>query len=264
MSNLSILEEINKFKKLKKMDLVRTPNQMAMNIAMIQRPNNTREFVELSENGFEEIDKSSDNVGLFVPLLIPHNERHVLYCAGKSGDGKGVFVGEMTMQYHRLYPNNRIYYICSTPIKDDLTFSRMAQFVRQVSITQFVGKTEDRILKLLTNSLVIMDDNDNLEKDEREALRSLQKTILFLGRKYRVSFFKISHYKTDATNTRSLIGELDYYITFVNRDIKSDRLLKEYKKINKRDVDDLNGSLWAFFNFKYDYVVTNKKIFFLS
>lgn len=266
MSNLGLLEEINFYKQYKTFE-TKPKNRISCNdfyVAKIEKENENDEYVHLANNGYEEIQKKEGKSELIVPMLDKSRERLVLYCASKSGDGKGVFVGDMAHQYHCIYPNNRIFYICQTSISDDLTFSKMSHFIKQIDIKVFSGQKEEKILKSLSNSLIILDDNDNLEDEEKNTLQSLQKTILFLGRKYRISFFKISHYKTDSHNTRALIPEIDYYVTFVNRDIKRDRLLKEYKKITKKNINELSTSLWAFFDFKYEYVITNKKIFFLD
>lgn len=266
MSNLGILEEINKYKEFNTFETKHKNklNDTDLYICKVEKPNKNDEYVYLTKNGYDEIEKEESNSEILVPLLNPNQERHVLYCAGKSGEGKGVFVGDMTRQYHIIYPNNRVFYICSTPIKDDLTFSKMASFISQINLNSFEEQSEERILKALQNSLIIVDDNDNIPKEEKDILNSLQKTILFLGRKYKISLFKISHYKTDSHNTRAIIPELDYYVTFINRDIKSDRMLKEYKKLSKKTYDILKGGIWAFFNFRMDYCITNKKIFFLD
>ena len=268
MSNLDILEEINKYKEYTFFDVdsKNRLNDEDLYICKIEKSDKNDLYVKLSKDGDQEIKKKEEDrvKKIFVPLLIKYLERHVLYCAGKSGDGKGVFVADMTRQYHILYPTNKIYYICSTPIADDISFGKYASFIKQIPITAFENMSESNILKSLKNSLVVMDDNDNITKEEKHILNSLQNTILFLGRKYRVSMFKISHFKTDYQQTRSIIPELDYYVTFVNRDLVNDRLLNEYKKIPKETYYDLKGSIWAFFNFKLDYVITNKKIFFLE
>lgn len=266
MSNLGLLEEINYYKQFKTFDTT-TKNKINKNdfyVAKIEKENGNNEYVFLTKDGFEEVQKGEGKKELIVPLLDRRRERWVVYCAGGSGAGKGIFISDLAVQYHQVYPNNKVYYICQSNINNDVNFSKLTGFIKQISIDNFIGKTEEQILNALSNSLLILDDNDNLEEEQRHALQNLQKTVLFLGRKFKISFYKISHYKTDSHNTRSLIHEIDYYITFVNRDLKNDRLLKDYKKITKKDLNDLSTSLWAFFDFKYEYVITNKKIFFLS
>lgn len=267
MSNLKILEQINKYKSYKNFSVTHK-NQIKdgeLYICKIEKQDRNDLYIGLAkeDTGYDEIRRKNDT-DTYVPLLNPYMERWAIYCAGKAGDGKGVFISDLARQYHIILPKNRIFYICSTPIQDDINFSKQTSYIQQFNINAFEGQSEERIMKFLKNSLVIMDDCDNLPKEEKDILNSVQKSILFLGRKFQISLFKISHYKTNANDTRALIPELDYYINFVNRDLESDRLLNTYKKISKSTLKELKNSIWAFWSFKYEYVITNNKILFID
>jgi hypothetical protein len=265
LSKFKILEEINKFNSCDRFlsTTKKYINKNDLYVCKVEYPDQESKYIFLSKQGKEEFQRKNEDT-IFIPLLNTNIERHVLYCASRSGAGKGNIVSGMTEQYHVIYPKNKIYFICAKSILKDKNFSKMIDYVKQIDIKEFEGLSEHDILNKYEDTLFIIDDNDNIPVEDQHTLQSLQKTILFLGREYHISFFKISHFKTDRENTRSLVTEIDYYVTFVNRDLENDRLLNTYKKIKKSTYDQLEGSLFAFFNFRLDYCVTNKKCFFLE
>lgn len=217
-------------------------------------------YVKLDDNNKKEI--ISKNMKTRFEPIIPYKniERWNCMIYGASGKGKTVIAGEFAKQFHHLTGGN-VYYICSTPIQDDRTFSQLTDFVKQMDVHQFYNdkmtKDEQRemIKGLFSNSLTIFDDNDMAT--DAKAITAFRNIIIEVGRKYGANTLFISHKNCDGNNTKMLLKELHLYICFKNG-LSANRLLTEYYSFDKDYLKDIkkNTKSWVCFNFQYDKVIT--------
>lgn len=162
----------------------------------------------------------------FEPLPLVHPEdrtgkepyRTVTYVPGRSGAGKTYWLSGLARKYHKLWPDNPIFGVCKTPMKNDKAFSGLT--IKQIPIEMIMGKGGS--LNTIESfgyggSMVIFDDWDSFEDAQRKAVLGLIKDCINLGRKQRLSVCVTSHLLSNYNETRAIISEAETIVLFPNQ-----------------------------------------------
>lgn len=236
-------------------------NLKKINIAEANIDNDLN-FIYLDDNDSKSVKLLDDCK--FKPIIPYLNiQRFIIYITGKSGCGKSLIAYTLVLQYHTIFPNNKIYYICATDIKDDENFGNL-EYIKQIDPEKFYGndmsiEDERELMKTISNSIFIFDDIDMVPKDKKKLYTRLQSKLVECGRKYNISIIIISHITLGGQNTKMILNEIDMYFCFKNN-LKNNGYLINYLKYEKEDLYKLDTSSWICFNNKYDCIITPKTI----
>lgn len=260
-SGLSLLEDINNIPEGIK--IIDNFDVNKINVAKIITENHTS-YVQLADTKDTTINTKGRNNTMMEPIIPYKNiERGVYYITGKSGCGKSLIALRLiATQYHKLYPENKVFYCCSTDLKDDVHFQEVP-FIKQLdplkiySLNMDPEEEKQMIKELLSNTLVIFDDLDMARPDHKKIYTRLQFKILEVGRKFKTSLCIISHLITGGHQTTMLLREIDLYFTFKDS-ILSNRLLLHYKQYKPEYLEELKNKIssWICFNWKYNCIIT--------
>lgn len=260
-SGLSLLEDINNVPEGIK--LVDNFDIKKINIAKVITGDKTS-YVQLADTKDTTINTKNRRETLIEPI-IPYKgvERGVYYITGRSGCGKSLIALRLiATQYHKLYPENKVFYCCSTDLKDDVHFQEVP-FIKQLdplkiySLNMEADDEKQMIKELLSNSLVIFDDLDMARPDHKKIYTRLEFKILEVGRKFSTSLCIISHLITGGHQTTMLLREIDLYFTFKDS-LLSNRLLLHYKQYKPEYLEELKSkvSSWICFNWRLNCIIT--------
>ena len=114
---MQLLEQINDipdgFSITKKLDLNK------INVAKIISGDHTS-YVHLADNDNKVLTTEKGTTRLEPIIPYKNIERGVYYITGKSGCGKSLIALRLiAQQYHKLYPDNNVFYCCATNLEDD-------------------------------------------------------------------------------------------------------------------------------------------------
>lgn len=254
--SFAILDEINNIPD----GLNVTPrfSKKNINVAKITTEPN-KAYVYLDDNKKEEVKTTSKDTRI-EPLIAYKGDRNLIYITGPSGAGKSIIAAEFSKQYKVLNPDNKIFYCCSTDIKDDRTWGALP-FVTPIDICKIYTEdmdTEDEremIKKLFTNSMIVFDDLDMLPKGQKKIMTRFQGKIVEVGRKYEISTIIISHIVCGGVNTKMILNETSQYVTFKGM-IKGNRMLKMYKGFSDTFLESIKTTSFVSFNFRYNCYIT--------
>jgi len=190
--------------------------------------------------------------GNFQFQLVPdrNKERDILYITGQSGSGKSYFTAQYCLQYHRIYPKNKIYLISS--LAEDETLEKLntikKDFFIRINITPAL--ITDRInAKDFENSLVIFDDFECLkDKKLKEYVSMVRDEILETGRHYKTSMVNTYHLPTNFHDTRRILNEAHAIIYFPHvSNAKIKNLLENHLGMDKEFLNwtKKRKSRWA-------------------
>lgn len=266
MEKLSIIDEINKDKSKKYLQLDKTPYRNETYIAYTKAP---RTYLRLSENGKEQY------MGRYYPIFegFINGKGSVIYITGKKGTGKTIMLSAIASDYHKLNPNNKIYYCCSTsknedenlkdlPFVEDFDLGLLNEFkILDDKVEQIDNESKDAdiIFEYFSNALFMFDDLDSLSKQVEARVNRFRNLLLELGRKRSVSIATVSHYETNFNKSRLILREMDFYITFVDSNLPTNRVLNNYKKFNLSKL--MPNETYLIFDFNKGYCITNKRAF---
>lgn len=252
--SFQVLEQINNIPS--GLDIASAFDKKKTNIAKIVT-NGTDSYAYLANNDKSTIQVKT-NKTRFEPI-IPYNvERWVCYIYGKAGNGKSLLASQLALQYKTLNPKNKVFYICSTDIKEDRNFSKF-DFVMPLDADKIysfdMSQDDERemIKKLLSNSLVIFDDLDMAKN--RKLVTALQFKLIEVGRKFGISVLIVTHINCAGHTTKMILNELDMYFCF-KAGLKNNRLLELYNGYKKEDLEKINTSSFVCFNFRYNTLIT--------
>lgn len=223
-----------------------------------------RSFIQLADVESTTISSTAPETKM-IPLIATEGDRNLIYITGPSGAGKSIIAAEFCKQYHSINPKNRVFYVCSTDIKDDKTWGEMTDFVTPIDITEIYGNNMDQeeeremIKTLFANSLIVFDDLDMMPKEKKKIMNRFQGKIVEVGRKYECNAIIISHIVCGGINTKMILNECNMYITFKGM-IKGNRFLKSYKGFTDAQLENIKTTSWACFNFRCGYIITPQSV----
>lgn len=233
-----------------------------INVAAITT-GNERGYISLEDNTNRKIETTGDGTRI-EPLIAYKGDRNLIYITGPSGAGKSIIASEFAKQYRVLNPDNRVYYCCSTDIKDDRTWGAL-DFVKAIDIVKlyesgYDPEIEGKMIKdLFTNSLIVFDDLDTLPSAKKKIMTRFQGKIVETGRKYEISCIIISHIVCGGVNTKMILNETNIYITFKGM-IRGNRFLKHYKGLTDEQLESIRTTSWVAFNWRYGLVITPQSL----
>jgi hypothetical protein len=273
MDNLEIIDELNKHKLKKFLQIDKQPKADEYYVAYTKKP---KEYIKLAHTGKKELYFANNRPFPIFQGFV-NGKTCVILVSAARGTGKGIFGCGIAEDYHKLNKTNNIYYVCSTGKKLDENMSKLSyvkdfdigelnnfQILNAKPTEEITDENKDAgdLLDNYKDSLFIFDDVDELSKNVKQKINMLEKICISLGRKKGISVCKISHYETNGHETRLILKELDYYITFNSDVLQTNRLLTNYRKTDLTQF--LNEETYLIFNFKYGYCITNKRILMLK
>lgn len=167
------------------------------------------DFVRLPMGSFFEV----------LPEMRP-GKRLTNYIAGRADSGKSYYSANIIRRYKKLYPDNPVYGVCKTKLKDDPAYAELG--IKQLAF-DFFSSTEEEFDVLGSfgdkGCLVLFDDIDSaLPEDLRNILAAI-KDILNLGRKMNVSCMVTSHRLSNYMQTRDAIHESNFVTLFPKNEL---------------------------------------------
>ena len=272
MDKLEIIDFVNKDKGKK---FLKIDDQLYQgeNYIGYMKTGKKKKYIKLADEGEKEIK------GRVLPIFsgfIKKPASAVIMITVKKGTGKTLMGGAIADDYHKLNPKNPIYYICSTSFQNDENLSKM-KFIKDFDLSQLNdfkilddnvdeinndSKDADVIFQRFNNCLFLFDDLDSLSKQVSARVNRFRNLLLELSRKRNISVVSISHYETNYAQSRLILRELDYYITFNDENLKMNRLINHYKKIDITKLHD--HETYLIINFNLGYIITNERTFIIS
>jgi hypothetical protein len=149
---------------------------------------------------------------MFVPIPSPNpKERQVYYVSGQSGAGKSYFARNIAENYKKLYPEREIYLI--SKLQEDETLDKMkVGKPKRISLQSLVDDPPE--LDEFKDCLVIFDDWDTLEKPYFQVVHKLIEDLAIMGRHTCTSMLILSHYLTNYSKTRLILGEAQFLVLY--------------------------------------------------
>jgi hypothetical protein len=149
---------------------------------------------------------------MFMPIPSPDpKQRQVWYVAGQSGSGKSYFARGIAENYKKLFPEREIYLI--SKLQEDETLDKMkVGKPKRLSLDSLV---EDPVeLDEFKDCLVIFDDWDTLDKPYFPIVHKLIEDLAIMGRHSNTSMLILSHYLTNYSKTRLILGEAQFLVLY--------------------------------------------------
>jgi hypothetical protein len=197
----------------------------------------------------------------FVPIPSPDPKtRQVWYVAGQSGSGKSYFARGIAENYKKLYPEREIYLI--SKLQEDETLDKMKTGKpKRISLQSLVDDPVD--LDEFKNCLVIFDDWDTLDKPYFTVVHKLIEDLAIMGRHTCTSMLILSHYLTNYSKTRLILGEAQFLVLYPLA--TSQKALKyvceHYGGLDKEDIHTLKRrGRWVCIHKNYpSYVISSQE-----
>ena len=156
------------------------------------------------------IELPDDSIFAPIPDIDP-KKRQVWYVAGQSGSGKSYFARGIAEHYKKLFPDREIYLISKLEYDDTLDKMKIGK-PKRLSIQSLVDDYPS--IDEFKDCLLIFDDWDTLEKNEFKAVHKLIEDLAIQGRHTRTSMLILSHYLTNYSKTRLILGEAQYLVLY--------------------------------------------------
>lgn len=193
--------------------------------------------------------------------------RDILMVVGPSGAGKTTFCNNFALEYHKMYPKNKIIVMTPNPPNDDSIFVKKVQPIifdlskPDIISYNFYGSKPLEMADF-ADSLIIFDDLEGLSaKDARKIQACLVDPILTTGRHYRISILNCRHVATGGHKTQTSHLETNYLVVFPRHE-KIERLkycLKRYGGLDEREMDFIKSQ-----NSRYCVIHNRAPHFFLG
>jgi hypothetical protein len=164
-------------------------------------------YVSERKDGPKEVQLDEKHHFQFVPDV---NDRFVLYVCGQSGSGKSVYISNVVNEYHKLYPKNEVFLI--SPSIEDPAFD--GKFIQKIKLDYEFLNDDDIAIQEFSNSLVIFDDIEGLNKVMNEKVMEILNKCLTTGRKLKISICVVNHLPTDRKKTSLYLLEATHVCFF--------------------------------------------------
>ena len=179
----------------------------------------------------------------FEPLPPPPAEkeddqkREIFLVSGPSGSGKSHWVRNYVRNYLRLYPDNAVYLISS--LKKDSTLDEVGA-IQRIDLDKLVA-SPPKDAYTWSNSLLIIDDVEGLDKLKAAAVQHVQDIVASEGRHSKTTMIRAAHLATNYKETRLLLQEAHGYVLFPQAGAHSQYmyLLTKYGGMDKKLAQSL-------------------------
>lgn len=159
-------------------------------------------------------------------------KREVYLITGPSGSGKSWWMRAYALNYMKLYPKNNVYLLSSLQVDD--TLDKIKE-LKRIDLEKLVA-TPPKDVKTWSNSLVIIDDIEGLDKVKADAVYRVQDMIASEGRHTHTSLLRSSHLTTDYKRTRLMLQEAQGFVIYPQAGAHSQYmyLLTKYAGVDKK------------------------------
>lgn len=183
-------------------------------------------------------------------------ERTTLYICGMAGSGKSYFISGYIKQYAVLYPNNPIYIFSEKEYDEQLDSCKNTKRVKLSEDLSDINYLE------FSNSCLLFDDIDSLDKKIKNVVYAIRDKALKLGRSARISVISTAHNATDGKESKVLLNEAQIIVFFManwNRSLKY--LVEQYLGMTKEDIKRAkkNKSRWSAYFKSYPNVIAQHR-----
>lgn len=170
-----------------------------------------------------------------LPNLDPARN-HRLYIVGASGSGKSYFCADYIRRYFGRYPNNRFYLLTNKtddPVLDDLN----PTIISAEQAATFSNINE------LANSVVLFDDVDSLDKEQRKVVMQLYSHLLKDGRSLHIDVILTSHAPSNYHETRDALINSSHLVFFpkFNHGYHLNQFLKLYGDLSQAQIREIQA-----------------------
>tara|TARA_R110000824_G_scaffold195050_3_gene377709 strand:- start:124 stop:921 length:798 start_codon:yes stop_codon:yes gene_type:complete len=189
--------------------------------------------------------------------LLPNTDkdkRDVYYITGASGSGKSYIAKTIANNYHKLYPDRKIWVV--SKLDEDDTLDGIKAPVMRVKVDMIKDGID---INALSNSLIIFDDFDTISGKNGIAVQLLIDDIAIMGRKHtnnqgNITMLILSHYLTNYKKTRIILNESNWFVVYPQATSTHalTYLLKTHLGLEKDEVKKLKKmGRWVAFHKSY-------------
>lgn len=194
-----------------------------------------------------------------MPMFDPDDERIVYHIAGMAGSGKSTMVGKMIENYHKIHPNNKIWFFSNK--STDPAIDKF-DYVNRIIINDEL-LDDPIVLDELRDSFVIFDDVECLpDKKISKELDRIRDLILQQGRSYHITFAYITHLLNNYKDTRLVLHECHRSIIYpkMTTAYSLKYLLEKYYGLDKDEIAKLRNlnSRWVCLSKNPPCIIHNK------
>lgn len=232
---------------------------------------------DFSDRRSKNIIKLGDKLTFDVLPYIPNGQRSALYISGISGSGKSTSAAKYIKELRKLekYKQFPVYFISSVELcspKTDLR-SEKEMDPAYTDINDFYRIDINNPLTLnlkaeeLAKSIVLFDDWTAIsDKQIKEFIENLLKSLLENSRKNETQIIVINHLTQDYSKTRLIIHECESYFLYPQFNMNSTlKFLKSYLDLDKEQLDEVKKcsatSRWLFIHKSAPrYIITEKVV----
>ncbi|MDO8933306.1 MAG: hypothetical protein Q7U97_13000 [Rhodocyclaceae bacterium] len=153
-----------------------------------------------------------------VPSLDPE-QRDAIYVAGAAGSGKSWWVSSFLRQFHRLYPERKVYIVNKGDAADDKAYASLPAGAKPLQITaeSLLLSPPDVTKDFGGPCCIVFDDAiDSFTGATQKAVQAFLADCLNLGRKAGVTVLATNHLLTDHSRTRATLNECQSAVIFAN------------------------------------------------
>lgn len=215
----------------------------------------------------DQKEDESDVVKPFNHYILPNGtfqyipdldrDRDTIFVAGTAGSGKSYWASQYIKEYHKFYPDNKIYLITGNEAEDPV-FENL-KFIKKVNLS---GILEDPLdYTEFKDCLCVFDDIDACSGKLGKYLYLLRDKLLKNSRKVKVSVLSTAH-SFSGTDLKSVLNESDVIVFFpsnYNRSLKY--LLDNYLGLTKEGIISVRRlkTRWCCFVKSYPNVLISEK-----
>lgn len=198
----------------------------------------------------------------FQPIPSPDpKKRQVYYVAGQSGAGKSYFARGIAENYKKLYPDREIYLI--SKLQEDETLDKMKiGKPKRLSLQSLVDDPPE--MEEFENCLMIFDDWDTLDKPYFTIVHKLIEDLCIMGRHTNTSMLILSHYLTNYSKTRLILGEVNYLVLYplATSQKAMSYVAQHYGGLDKEHIAEFKRlGRWVMISKNYpSYILSSQKV----
>lgn len=209
--------------------------------------------------------------------VLPSATSERVFIAGESGCGKSTIAANYARQYLTLFPENKVYTFLRQEDDAYESIPRQEVVFTQPEDPEEMGEWQEEMENLLSggitldqlqDSLVIMDDMDNLQnKKELQAVHKLMNDVATNGRKRNIYCIYVSHLLMNYAQTRVMLNEANKVFFFPGCGTRQiENFLKTYGSMKTKQAEALSQmkSRWVMLSRRVPrYIIHAKGMFML-